>query len=46
VTHELPLEGFAEAFAELERGEACKLVLLPGLPSGPAATTAAEVAAA
>ncbi|HSC91801.1 MAG TPA: L-threonine 3-dehydrogenase [Gaiellaceae bacterium] len=30
VTHEIPLEGFADAFDELERGEACKIVLRPG----------------
>jgi threonine 3-dehydrogenase len=30
VTHELPLEGFADAFEELGRGEACKIVLRPG----------------
>ena len=29
VTHELPLEGFADAFEELGRGEACKIVLRP-----------------
>jgi threonine 3-dehydrogenase len=46
VTHELPLEGFAEAFAELERGEACKLVLLPGLTPEPATAAAAEATAA
>ena len=30
VTHELPLEEFATAFAALEAGEACKIVLYPG----------------
>jgi threonine 3-dehydrogenase len=30
VTHELPLEDFATAFAALEAGEACKIVLYPG----------------
>ena len=33
ITHELPLERFAEAFAALEAGVACKIVLYPnGVP--------------
>ncbi|MGZ4308301.1 MAG: L-threonine 3-dehydrogenase [Gaiellaceae bacterium] len=31
VTHELPLEEFATAFEALEAGEACKIVLYPGV---------------
>ena len=30
VTHELPLADYAQAFALLESGEACKIVLYPG----------------
>ena len=30
ITHEHPLADFEQAFAELERGEACKIVLYPG----------------
>jgi threonine 3-dehydrogenase len=34
ITHELPLESFEDAFAALEAGEACKIVLYPnGLPA-------------
>ena len=30
ITHELPLEEFERAFAALEQGEACKIVVYPG----------------
>jgi threonine 3-dehydrogenase len=32
ITQEYPLAEFARAFAELEAGEACKIVLYPGRP--------------
>jgi threonine 3-dehydrogenase len=33
ITHRYPLDGFERAFEELERGEACKIVLFPGRTS-------------
>ena len=37
ITHEFPLADFAGAFAQLEAGEACKIVLYPGREPAPAA---------
>jgi len=37
ITHELPLSEFAVAFAELEAGEACKIVLRPDAVPAPQA---------
>ena len=34
ITHELPLDDFEQAFAKLEAGEACKIVLYPGRAAG------------
>jgi threonine 3-dehydrogenase len=46
VTDRLPLAGFEEAFARLDAGEACKIVLLPAEGGEPvAATPGAEPAA-
>jgi threonine 3-dehydrogenase len=45
ITHELPLERYEEAFAALEAGEACKIVLRPaGLPQPERAATAEATA--
>jgi len=44
ITHEHPLADFEQAFAELERGEACKIVLYPGGAAVPATALPAEAA--
>jgi threonine 3-dehydrogenase len=45
ITHELPLEHFESAFAALEAGEACKIVLYPNGVPAHEPTRAAEAAA-
>jgi threonine 3-dehydrogenase len=45
ITHELPLERFEEAFAALEAGEACKIVLHPNGPPERTAAAAHEAVA-
>ncbi len=45
ITHRLPLERFEEAFAALEAGEACKIVLHPGPPHQRPAAAVAEALA-
>ena len=45
ITHELPLERYEEAFAALEAGEACKIVLHPDRSSHPEQAAAAEALA-
>ena len=46
ITHELPLWSFEAAFAELESGNACKIVLRPGeVPPDPVAAAMPAVAA-
>ena len=44
ITHEHPLADFEQAFAELERGEACKIVLYPGGAAEPVTALPAEEA--
>jgi len=44
ITHEHPLGDFAQAFAELESGEACKIVLYPGGAAEPVIALPAEEA--
>ena len=44
ITHEHPLDEFEQAFAELEGGEACKIVLHPGAAAGPVTALPAEEA--
>ena len=44
ITHEHPLADFEQAFAELEGGEACKIVLYPGGAAEPATALPAEKA--
>jgi len=45
VTHELPLADFAQAFAALDAGEACKVVFYPGrTPAAAGAATPARAA--
>jgi threonine 3-dehydrogenase len=42
ITHRHPLADFGRAFAELEAGEACKIVLYPGGAPGPQAAAPAR----
>ncbi len=44
ITHEHPLADFEQAFAELESGEACKIVLYPGGAAEPVTALPAEEA--
>lgn len=45
ITHRYPLSDFERALAELDAGQACKVVLFPGEVAGRAAATPAEIRA-
>jgi threonine 3-dehydrogenase len=45
ITHRYPLSDFEHALAELDAGQACKVVLFPGEVAGTAAATPAEARA-